>query len=461
MASPCEAMSAVLDGNWVGSSTIPAKGLYPHQWSWDTAFISYGHAVTNATRARIEIESLFKGQWSNGLLPHIVFNPDVPDSAYFPGPDYWRSSTAAPDRAPAAPQTSGIVNPPVHASAVLNLMELDPTPETAAFASRLFAPLASWYEYLRSERDPDGNGLVYIRHPWESGMDNSPLWDGILQRMHVPRGSIPPYNRTDLNHSDPADRPSNATYDRFVSLMICARNASYDEAAIVAGECPFVVEDVLFNALYAQGAADLAELARRTGHVADAPKWDGVARRALVSLSTRWNESLGMFADWDVRGGEPISVRSISGFMPLLLRANTLAPLARLIRRHELLHTLTSGGYRAERYGVPSLDPSDGRFSPRLYWRGPAWFNTDWLLLRGLQAHAANDSAAAAEASSLERTMGEFVRRHGAREYWDPATGEPHGTSSFSWTAALYLDTFCANREPRRRAREGAGRAQF
>ena len=29
------------------------------------------------------------------------------------------------------------------------------------------------------------------------------------------------------------------------------------------------------------------------------------------------------------------------------------------------------------------------------------------------------------------------------REYWDPHTRHGHGTGGFSWTAALFLDTFC------------------
>lgn len=92
---------------------MPAPGLYPHQWSWDTAFIAYGHAVVNVTRARMELEEIFEGQWANGLLPHIVFNPNVPEGRYFPGTAYWRSSTDSDHQAPAAPETSGIINPPV------------------------------------------------------------------------------------------------------------------------------------------------------------------------------------------------------------------------------------------------------------------------------------------------------------------------------------------------------------
>ena len=112
-------------------------------------------------------------------------------------------------------------------------------------------------------------------------MDNSPAWDPILDRMEVPPGSIPPYNRTDLIHGNPADRPSNATYDRFVSLMICARNHSYDEAAIAAEDgCPFLVEDVLFNVILVQALHDMARLAiELPSYAADAPKWSALAGR--------------------------------------------------------------------------------------------------------------------------------------------------------------------------------------
>ena len=445
---PCAAMRSVLDANWIGSSTIPAHGLYPHQWSWDTAFISYGHAISNTSRARIELESLFAAQWSNGLLPHIVFNPSVPDDAYFPGADYWRSSEAAPGRAPAKPQTSGIVNPPVHASAVLNLLERDPTAATHDFAKRMYAKLAKWMRYLHRDRDPDGNGLLFIRHPWESGMDNSPAWDAALSRMVVPRGSIPPYNRTDLHHADPKDRPSDETYDRFVWLMICARNRSYMDAAISGPTgCPFIIEDVLFNAVYAQAASDMAELARRTAQPkGQAPRWEDTARKTLHALATtRWDANLSMYLDFDMRLNAPIRDRVVSGLSPLLLSPATLARLG--VDEDEmhippLLATLRGAGFGSGTapFGVPSLDVRDKRFTSRCYWRGPAWYNTDWLLWRGVRSRAEQEFA------QLNATLRGLIETHGAREYWDPTTGLPHGASAFSWTAALYLDAFCGGR---------------
>ena len=58
-----------------GKTTLPNPHLYPHQWSWDSAFISIGYSNYNCSLGMNELESLFRGQWDNGMLPHIAFNP--------------------------------------------------------------------------------------------------------------------------------------------------------------------------------------------------------------------------------------------------------------------------------------------------------------------------------------------------------------------------------------------------
>ena len=84
----------VLDENWLGASTLPSRTLYPHQWSWDSAFIAIGRSWYDEARAQQELRSLFRGQWADGRVPHIVFNPSVGEEAYFPGPAFWQSSSA-------------------------------------------------------------------------------------------------------------------------------------------------------------------------------------------------------------------------------------------------------------------------------------------------------------------------------------------------------------------------------
>ena len=66
---------AVLDFNWTGEYTMPGPRLYPHQWSWDSAFVAIGYSHFDQDRAMGELRHLFEAQWKNGLLPQIVFNP--------------------------------------------------------------------------------------------------------------------------------------------------------------------------------------------------------------------------------------------------------------------------------------------------------------------------------------------------------------------------------------------------
>ncbi len=65
----------ILDFNRVGSYTQPGPRLYPHQWSWDSAFIAIGYCRYDQERATRELRHLFEAQWKNALLPQIVFNP--------------------------------------------------------------------------------------------------------------------------------------------------------------------------------------------------------------------------------------------------------------------------------------------------------------------------------------------------------------------------------------------------
>jgi hypothetical protein len=71
----CSFARAVLDFNWTGEYTMPGPRLYPHQWSWDSAFIAIGYSHYDQERATRELRHLFEAQWKNGLLPQLVFNP--------------------------------------------------------------------------------------------------------------------------------------------------------------------------------------------------------------------------------------------------------------------------------------------------------------------------------------------------------------------------------------------------
>ncbi|MFH8799671.1 MGH1-like glycoside hydrolase domain-containing protein [Streptomyces sp. NPDC017936] len=415
----------VLEGNWTGASTVPSRSLYPHQWSWDSAFVAIGLRHVSPHRAQRELETLLDAQWGDGRIPHIVFNPSVPLDAYFPSPDFWRSSTAG--RAAGAPrtvQTSGIVQPPVHALAAWLVHCADPELSRArGFLARVYPRLAAWHRYLLHRRDAGGGGLVSVVHPWEQGMDNAPSWDAPLSRITpAPARS---FRRADLDHGAAEDRPTDLDYGRYVRLATDYRDGGYADGA---GD--FAVEDPAFNALLIASEHALARIARQLG----AP---GTARHARAERLTSalvdrlWDPAAGLFFCRDVRGGGPIRERGVSGLVPLLLPGLPREVAAALVRTLCGPHF----GMGATTRLVPSYDLLGEAFDPHRYWRGPAWFNTSWLLERGLRAHGER-----ARADALRAAVLEVADTSGFAEYVDPYTGEACGATGFSWTAALALD---------------------
>ena len=107
----------VLRKNDRGGYTVPTNGLYPYQWNWDSAFAAYGFAQFDLPRAWKEVETLFDGQWDNGMLPHIIFHKV--NESYFPGPNVWAGVGPL--------SSSGITQPPVAASLIRRIWEKNTT----------------------------------------------------------------------------------------------------------------------------------------------------------------------------------------------------------------------------------------------------------------------------------------------------------------------------------------------
>ncbi|GAA2388754.1 trehalase family glycosidase [Streptomyces glaucosporus] len=436
-----DAARRVLLRNWTGGSTVPSRSLYPHQWSWDSAFVAIGLRHLSPERAQRELETLLAAQWGDGRVPHIVFNPAVPLDAYFPSPDFWRSSTAgAAAGAPADVETSGIVQPPVHALAAWLVHRADPAlSRRRGFLRRLYPKLVAWHHYLTAHRDLGRRGLVSVVHPWEPGMDNSPCWDGPLARVEpAPPGS---FRRADLDHGSAADRPTDLDYARYVRLAADYRDHGYLDAR---APHRFAVEDPGVNALLIASEHALADIAEeiapeiapvsgaREELRADADAHRRRARELTAALvDGLWDAEAGQFLCFDVRSGRPIAERSVAGLLPLIVPGLPRDVVGALLDTVRGEHFGLGGAVRL----VPSYDLRGHAFDPRRYWRGPAWFNINWLMERGLRQHGRTADADALRAAVLAAAASSDFA-----EYVDPHTGAGHGSREFSWTAALVLD---------------------
>ncbi|MGC5221623.1 MGH1-like glycoside hydrolase domain-containing protein [Micromonospora sp. DT81.3] len=413
------AATRVLAENWRGTYTVPAAGLYPHQWSWDSGFIAIGLRHISPRRAQQELDSILSAQWDDGRLPQIVFNPRL-DVQYSPGPSFWHS-----ERIPGSPvvPTSGLIQPPNHALAVLLVHEADP--ETSArrrFLERAYPALRAWHDYL-ADRRTGASGLVHVVHPWESGMDNSPFWDGPLARIGESyEGDIP---RPDLAHADASHRPSNAEYGKYLYLAARYRDHDCDDRD---DGYPFVLEDPAVNALFIRSEWAMTRIAELLGE--DPQPHRSRARALGESLDSLWDDQLGCYVARDAIAGRHERFRTVSGLLPLLV--------PELPRTERLLETLHSPHFGLGSAAlVPSHDLTAPTFDSARYWRGPSWFNTAWLIAEALYERGYDDAA-----RDLSSQMADLGLGHDFPEYVDPHTGEPRGTMKFSWTAALSLDLF-------------------
>ena len=405
----------VLRENDRGHYTVPTKGLYPFQWNWDSCLTALGQRHLDEGRAWTEIETLFEHQWPDGMVPHIVFH--VRDEGYFPGPDVWATGRPTP--------TSGITQPAVAGFAVRRLWERSRDRAAASErARRLLPKIGAWHRWFHANRDPGGEGLVAILHPWESGRDNSIDWDRALDR--VPTEGIAPYIRRDLQHADAAHRPTQAQYDRFVWLLERFRSLDWDNARLHEAS-PFRVVDPGFNAILIRSATDLAVLADSLGERGIAEENRHFAEAGLAALEGLWSEERGQYLCRDRAHGGLVDSASVGGLLPAF--AAIPRPRAAAIAR-----TIEGLG-RSARFLVPSHDPADPRFDAERYWRGPVWLIVNYMIADGLRTAGETATAEAVVASSLA-----LIRESGFAEYYDPLTGRPLGGGRFTWTAAMVLE---------------------
>ena len=375
---------AVLRGNWregvrAGDGvpyayTCPSPGHYPWQWYWDSCFTAIAWRHFDPTRSRRELESLLAAQDEDGFIGHTIF---------------WSEPLTGSRRyiynvlSPTASMTASI-QPPLLAWAWAQAVG-DPALEPR---------IARHHEWLASHRDLDGDGLLWIVQPDESGLDASPQFDPIWgARAHGLPG--------------------------FVLLVRRNRRFGYDLRRIDAAGGPVCCE-ILTNVLYSLSRSAL-----------------GLPSLTEALVARTYDAERGLFLPLARIDGHPLArapATTIAALTPL-----ALPDLPEEIGHRLVAHLLDETEFFSE-VPPPSVSLSDpgfslrdtGAFGQRRYWRGPTWVNTAWLCRLGLVRLGYDDAAGV-----LADRLTAAVARSGLREYYDPHTGAGMGAREFGWSTLI------------------------
>ncbi len=151
--------------------TEPSPGRYPWQWYWDSCFAAIVWRRFDPARARAELESLLAAQRPDGFIGHTIFW-DRPVSL---------TRLAFYNVASRSAFQTETIQPPLLAWA-WRIAVGDPAEEPR---------IAAQLDWLAANRDLEGDGLLWIVQPDESGLDASPKFDPVWGRRANGRIGFP------------------------------------------------------------------------------------------------------------------------------------------------------------------------------------------------------------------------------------------------------------------------------
>ena len=409
----------ILTGNRKRGYTLPTNNkLYPAQWNWDSAFIALGYSYFNLNFALKEIKTLLDGQWKDGMVPHILFHNT--DTNYYPNHTAWNCGNKI--------RSSGITQPPVLASILKQIIDKNKiTKKQKLEIKKLIIKIKKSHEWFIQYRDPNKSGLVSILHPWESGYDNSSLWDEPMNKVIIEKNIQ--YKRADNKVVNPEQRPLNIDYDRYVTIKNDLRKKKYNPKKIFSTAL-FNVVDVGFNSIFLKANKDLIILLKKFNlNSSKIKNYLKITERNILKF---FDKKKGTFFSFDLRNKKKILVPSITNYLILFADINNRkinSVLIKNLKKHNL----------KEKYFFSSIKPNHKSFEEKRYWRGPVWINCNWFIYKGLKNKDDKYS------KKIKQSTIKLVEKKGFHEYYSCKNGTPMGANNFSWSAALYLDLKLSN----------------
>ena len=401
-------------GNRKKGYTLPTNNkLYPAQWNWDSAFIALGYSYFNLNYALKEITTLLDGQWKDGMVPHILFHNT--NTNYYPNYTAWNCGNKI--------RSSGITQPPILATILKLILDKNKiSNKQTKEIKKIIKKIIKFHEWFIKFRDPKKTGLVSILHPWESGYDNSPIWDGPMEKVIIEKNLK--YKRADNKIVRPDQRPLNIDYDRYVSIKNNLRKKKYNPKEIFKSSL-FNVVDIGFNSLFLKANKDLIQILNKFNM--DTSKLSNYVKVTEKNILKLYDKKKGVFFSKDIRNNKKIYIPSITNYFILF------ADLDNNFINNKLIKNLKNYN-KNDKYFFSSIKPSHNSFEEKRYWRGPVWINCNWFIYQGLKNKDLKFS------NSVKKKTIKLLEKSKFYEYFSCKNGQPMGAKNFSWSASLYLD---------------------
>jgi glycogen debranching enzyme len=138
------------------NTVMPSKAYYIGAWLWDNALHAIALRYLDSKLAQDQIKLMYDHQLSDGMLPDAIYDEGI---------------VAEIDH----PFKARVTKPPIMAWAIGKLYERYPNKN---FIEEIYPHLVRENAWWFSQNDLNDNGLVEYAHPYSSGLDDSPLWDG-------------------------------------------------------------------------------------------------------------------------------------------------------------------------------------------------------------------------------------------------------------------------------------------